>query len=67
MVEPVEGSGVSVPLRGAAVGLLVGIVLTFFLGVETAGGTALLIVISMLAVTIIWWIVDAVLRRGPRP
>lgn len=50
-----------VPLKGAAVGLLLGIVMTLVLEPETAEGTALLIVISTLVVMIIWWIIEAIL------
>ena len=60
MVEP---SRVKVPLMGAAAGLLLGILLTLFLGVETAGGTALLIIICTPTVIIISLILEALLRR----
>ena len=52
----------TLPLKGAAVGLLIGILLAIFLQVETVGGIALLIIICMLAVTIIFWIAEALLR-----
>ena len=55
-----------VPLKAAVVGLLLGIVMTIVLDLETAEGTALLIVICTLTVMIVWWIVEALLRRVRR-
>jgi type III secretory pathway component EscS len=57
---------VKVPLKAAAVGLLLGILITFVLEPETLEGTALLIIISTLMVMIVGWILEAVLRT-PRP
>lgn len=64
--QGVWGRSVKVPLKGATVGLLLGIFLTIFLGVETAAGTALLIIICTLTGMIIWWIVEALLRSSRR-
>jgi hypothetical protein len=57
---------VKVPLKAAAVGLLLGIVLTIVLELGTAAGTALLIIICTLTVMILGWIIEALLRRVRR-
>ena len=51
-----------VPLKAAAVGLLLGIVMTLLLELDTLEGTALLIVICTLTTMILWWIVEALLK-----
>lgn len=53
----------NLPLKPVVIGLLLGIVLTIFFEVGTPAGTALLVIICTLAVTILWWIVEALLRR----
>ena len=55
-----------VPLKAAAVGLLLAIVMAIVLELETVEGTALLIIICTLAVMIIEWIVEALVRRAGR-
>lgn len=55
------------PLRSVAIGLLLGIVLTFVLEPATVEGTALLILLTVLFTAVAGWIIGLVHSKTNRP
>lgn len=56
-----------VPLKTAAIGLLLGIGLTMFFEVETAEGTALLTIVCTLLAMVLTWLVQLIVSRKEQP